>query len=260
VVTNLIELKKIRVGIVNYLNTQPMLYGLERLPIKEKIELTGDYPALVAKQLREGEIDLGLIPIASLADLKNQQIVGSYCISTETEAASVAIFSKVPIEKVDRIILDYQSRTSVALAKILCRKYWKKEVVWEAAENETYLDFIEGTTAAVIIGDRALRARNRFEYIYDLGAYWRKLTGLPFVFAAWISNSQLPESFIKEFDEANAEGLAHLEEVLLEVPYQVGYDLREYYTNNMNYILTAEKRKSIQLFLEELSQLPALSL
>ncbi len=253
-------MKKIRVGIVNYLNTQPMLFGLERLPVKEKIELTGDYPALVAKRLREGEIDLGLIPIAAMADLNHYQIVGSHCISTETEAASVAIFSKVPIEKVERVILDYQSRTSVALAKILCRKYWKKEVAWVAAENESYIHSIEGTTAGVIIGDRALRARNRFEYIYDLGAYWRKLTGLPFVFAAWISTSSLPESFIKEFDEANAEGLAHLEEVLSGVPYQVGYDLRQYYTNNMNYRLTDEKRKSIQLFLEELSQLPALSL
>jgi chorismate dehydratase len=253
-------LKKIRVGIVNYLNTQPMLYGLERLPIKEKIELTGNYPALVAKGLREGEIDLGLIPIAALADLNNYQIVGSHCISTETEAASVAIFSKVPIEEVDRVVLDYQSRTSVALAKILCRKYWKKEVLWLAAENETYIDSIEGTTAGVIIGDRALRARNRFEYSYDLGAYWRKLTGLPFVFAAWISTSPLPDSFIKEFDEANAEGLAHLEEVLSAVPYQVGYDLREYYTNNMNYLLTEEKRQSVRLFLEELSQLSVLNL
>lgn len=237
-----------------------MLYGLERLPIKEQIELTGDYPALVAKQLQEGEIDLGLIPIAALADLKNYQIAGSHCISTETEAASVAIFSKVPIEKVDRIVLDYQSRTSVALAKILFRKYWKKEVAWEAAEDETYIDSIEGARAGVIIGDRALRARSRFEYIYDLGSYWRKLTGLPFVFAAWISTSALPEPFIKEFDEANAEGLAHLEEVLSEVPYQVGYDLREYYTNNMNYKLTEEKRKSIQLFLEELSELSTLNL
>jgi chorismate dehydratase len=237
-----------------------MLYGLERLPIKEKIELTGNYPALVAKGLREGEIDLGLIPIAALADLNNYQIVGSHCISTETEAASVAIFSKVPIEEVDRVVLDYQSRTSVALAKILIRKYWKKEVVWIAAENETYIDSIEGTTAGVIIGDRALRARSRFEYSYDLGAYWRKLTGLPFVFAAWISTTPLPDSFIKEFDEANAEGLTHLEEVLSAVPYQVGYDLREYYTNNMNYILTEEKRQSIRLFLEELSQLSALNL
>ena len=245
---------------MNYLNTQPMLYGLERLPIKEKIELTGNYPALVAKGLREGEIDLGLIPIAALADLNNYQIVGSHCISTETEAASVAIFSKVPIEEVDRVVLDYQSRTSVALAKILCRKYWKKEVLWLAAENETYIDSIEGTTAGVIIGDRALRARNRFEYSYDLGAYWRKLTGLPFVFAAWISTSPLPDSFIKEFDEANAEGLAHLEEVLSAVPYQVGYDLREYYTNNMNYLLTEEKRQSVRLFLEELSQLSVLNL
>ena len=245
---------------MNYLNTQPMLYGLERLPIKEKIELTGNYPALVAKGLREGEIDLGLIPIAALADLNNYQIVGSHCISTETEAASVAIFSKVPIEEVDRVVLDYQSRTSVALAKILIRKYWKKEVLWLAAENETYIDSIEGTTAGVIIGDRALRARNRFEYSYDLGAYWRKLTGLPFVFAAWISTSPLPDSFIKEFDEANAEGLAHLEEVLSAVPYQVGYDLREYYTNNMNYLLTEEKRQSVRLFLEELSQLSVLNL
>lgn len=233
-----------------------MLYGLENLPIREKIELTGDYPSLVAKKLRQGDIDLGLIPIAALADLKNYQIVGSHCISTEEEAASVAIFSKVPIEKIDRILLDYQSRTSAALVRILLSKYWKKEVIWEAAINETYLDSIEGSTAGLIIGDRALRARSRFEYIYDLGAFWKKLTGLPFVFAAWVSTAPLPDSFIKEFDEANSEGLEHLDEVLSAIPFQVGYDLRQYFTKNMNYKLTAEKRQSIRLFLEEFSKLP----
>lgn len=234
-----------------------MLYGLERAPFNERIELTGDYPALVAERLRKCEIDLGLIPIAALLSLEKYTIVGSHCISTEEEAASVALFSQVPIEEVQRVYLDYQSRTSAALVEILFKKFWNKQVVWELATNDSYLDSIKGTTAGLIIGDRALRARDRFEFVYDLGAAWKNLTGLPFVFAAWVSVVPLPEDFVNEFDKANSLGLENLEEVLSSVPYQVGYDLRQYYTKNMNYKLTKEKQESIRLFLDELAQLRA---
>jgi chorismate dehydratase len=252
-------LKKIRVGIVNYLNTRPLLLGLESAPFNNKIELTGDYPALVAKKLRNNEIEVGLIPVAALKTLEQYYIVGSHCISTEKESASVALFSQVPINKIERVYLDYQSRTSAVLIQVLFKKYWKKEVVFENATSESYIGSIEGTTAGLIIGDRALRSRARFEFIYDLGEAWINLTGKPFVFAVWASTQQLDDEFIHEFDEANGLGLDHLEEVLSAVPYQVGYDLRHYYTSNMNYKLTDEKRQSINLFLEELSQLPTLN-
>lgn len=252
-------MKKIRVGIVNYLNTRPLLLGLEKPPFKDEIELTGDYPALVAKKLREGEIEVGLIPVAALKTLEQYYVVGSHCISTEKESASVALFSQVPLEKIERVYLDYQSRTSAALVQVLFKKYWKKNMIFELATSESYIDSIGGTTAGLIIGDRALRSRARFEFIYDLGEAWIHLTGKPFVFAVWASTQKLDDQFVNKFDQANGLGLDHLDEVLSTVPYQVGYDLRHYYTSNMNYQLTDEKRESINLFLTELSQLPIVS-
>ena len=244
---------------MNYLNTRPLLLGLEKPPFKDEIELTGNYPALVAKKLREGEIEVGLIPVAALKTLAQYFIVGSHCISTEKESASVALFSQVPLEKIERVYLDYQSRTSAALVQVLFKKYWKKDVIFELATSESYIDSIGGTTAGLIIGDRALRSRAKFEFIYDLGEAWIHLTGKPFVFAVWASTQKLNDQFVKKFDQANGLGLVHLDEVLSTVPYQVGYDLRHYYTSNMNYQLTEEKRESINLFLTELSQLPIVS-
>ena len=74
-------MEKIRVGIVNYLNTRPLLYGLQRPPVSDLIDLSGDYPARVAEQLMKDEIDLGLVPVAVLHKMPEYQIVGNYCIS-----------------------------------------------------------------------------------------------------------------------------------------------------------------------------------
>ena len=105
---------KIRVGIVNYLNTKPLIYGLEKPPISNQIELVGDYPARVAEMLLKGEIDVGLIPVAVIPRLPSYHIVGNYCIGTEGEIASVALFSEVPMQEIEQVYLDYQSKTSVA--------------------------------------------------------------------------------------------------------------------------------------------------
>ncbi len=91
-------------------------------------------------------------------------------------------------------MLDYQSRTSDDLLKILIKEYWKINPVFEETSGE-YQSKISGTTAALIIGDRALKQREISSYIYDLGLEWKKFTGLPFVFAAWVSNKKLDIRF-----------------------------------------------------------------
>lgn len=87
---------------VNYLNTKPLLYGLERKPISDRIELVGDYPSKVAQLLINDEIDLGLIPVAVLPSLSEYHIIGDYCIGTQGEIASVALFSEVPMNEIKR--------------------------------------------------------------------------------------------------------------------------------------------------------------
>ena len=242
--------KKWRIGAVSYLNTRPLLLGMEQSPFKERIDLIKSYPAQIAQDLLDDTIDIGLIPVAIMPLLSNPQIVSKYVIGTEGEVASVALFSQVPMDQIEKVYLDYQSRTSVALAKVLLAQYWKKEVEFLIA-TEGYINEISGTTAGIIIGDRALASLKRFEHIYDLGLAWKQHTGLPFVFAAWVANKPIPPKFIEAFDAANAYGLKHLDEVIALIPAaEQVYDLHKYYTENISYEFTEEKKKGLEKFLK----------
>ena len=252
--TKVIELdKRIRVGAVSYLNTRPLIFGVKRSGLVDRIDLIEDYPSKIAAMLLNDEIDVGLIPVAVIPQMKQHFIVTDYCIGAEGEVASVALFSEVPMEQIEKVVLDYQSKTSVSLAKILLKEYWKKNVVFEDAK-EDFIDHINGTTAAVVIGDRALQLTHHSKYVYDLGLAWKSFTGMPFVFAAWIANKPLDEAFLDAFNRANAYGIKHMEEVLAEVSF-VDYDLKKYYTKNISYELTDQKREALQKFI---SMLPVL--
>jgi chorismate dehydratase len=248
-------LEKIRVGIVNYLNTKPLLVGLRKVEEAGQIELIEDYPARIAALLIKKEIDLGLVPVAALPTIPNHFIVGSYCISTKEEVGSVCLFSQQPIDNVRRVILDYQSKTSVQLARLLFGQFWKKEVEFIPAFDEMYIGEIKGSTAGIIIGDRALEARSRFPYIYDLGIAWKAFTNLPFVFAVWASVVPLSKEFITLFDNANGLGFTQLKEVVAANQPATQYDLYRYYTTNIDYRLSAEKEEAIRLFLQKSEQL-----
>jgi chorismate dehydratase len=122
------------------------------------------------------------------------------------------------------------------------------------AADESYRDKIKGTTAGLVIGDRAFDQRKKSNYIYDLGSEWRSITGLPFVFAAWISREKLPGEFIRLFDEANAMGLSHIEEIVKENPFSL-FDLRKYYTLHLSYTLDEKKKRGMNLFLQTLPEI-----
>jgi chorismate dehydratase len=243
------QLKKIRVGIVNYLNTKPLLYGLERPPIAEQIELIGDYPSRIADMLLIDAIDVGLIPVAIIPELPVYHVIGDYCIGTEGEIASVALFSDVPMPEIEKVYLDYQSRTSVVLLQYLMKESWGINPEIIQAANEDYRMEIKGTTAGLVIGDRAFEQRKISTFIYDLGSEWRSITGLPFVFACWVSKKKLPDEFVEIFNAGNAMGLAHIDEILQSIPF-VGYDLKKYYSMHLSYHLTETKKKSLEKFLE----------
>ena len=242
------QLKKIKVGIVNYLNTKPLLYGIEHSPVINAIEPVPEYPANIARMLLEDTIDMGLVPVAVIPKMKEYFINTNYCIGCTQPVASVCLFSDVPVEEISEVLLDYQSRTSVTLARILMRDHWKIDPVLTDTKDD-YRSRITGTTAGVVIGDRALEQRKKSKYIYDLGEAWMAHTGLPFVFAAWVSNKPLPEDFVQAFDAANADGLKHIDDVVAANPYNT-YDLHEYYTKNISYVLDEPKRKGLAKFLE----------
>ena len=251
-------MKKIRVGAVSYLNTKPLLYGIEHSNDLPELELITDYPAKIAQQLIDNELDMGLVPVAVIPHLSRYFINSKFCIGAVGEVATVCIFSEVPLEEVTEVILDYQSRTSVKLARVLLKKYWKLNPVFTPA-TEDFQSKIKGTTAAVVIGDRAFEQATKSKFIYDLADAWVAYTGLPFVFAAWISNKPLPESFLQRFDTANAVGFKHLNEIVANnnSPF---YNLKTYYTENINYLLDDFKREGLDRFLAEIRELEAVAI
>ncbi len=235
---------------MSYLNTKPLIYGFEHGLMKEDIELSIDYPARIAKALLNDEIDVGLVPVAIIPLLKEHHIVSDYCIASDGEVSSVCLFSDVPLKQIEKVILDYQSRTSVALVQILIREFWKidPEVIDGGTE---FRSLIKGTTAAVVIGDRALEQRANSKYIYDLGLAWKNYTGLPFVFAAWVSNKPVSAEFVDKFNQANSLGFENLQEIV-EKYRLANIDLMEYYTKFIKFKLDNAMLESIPLFLSKL--------
>ena len=236
-------------GIVSYLNTRPLVYGLKLPPISNEIDLMEETPARLADLLLSDEIDVGLVPVAIIPELKEYFIVGDYCIGTETEVASVCLFSEVPLNEIQKVYLDYESRSSVALLKWLMKEYWGIHPTNVQAKDDTYRAEINGTTAGLVIGDRALEQRKISTFIFDLASEWRAITGLPFVFAAWISNKPLPQSFIRKFNDANAIGLNYIDTIVAAQEFDL-FDLKKYYTLHLSYKLDDRKRKGMSLFLQ----------
>ena len=233
------------------MNTKPFIWGLEQAPVWSEIVLSRDFPAAIAHQLKNNQLDIGLLPVAAIAEFQESFIVADYCIGSEGPVASVAIFSDVPLEEVTTIWLDYQSKTSVALAQILMQEYWHLKPHWKRGDAD-FINHIGGTEAAVVIGDRALDLIPKHQYMYDLGAAWTAHTGLPFVFAAWVANKALPATFLTEFNEALKWGINNMDKLIAQLP-PVGYDIATYFHTNIRYELTNASKEGLKMFLQKLA-------
>lgn len=247
-------MKKLNLTAVSYLNTKPLLFGLFKSQIADQIELQLDIPSVCAQKLQNGEADLGLVPVAVLPYLDTPYIISDYCIGTVGAVKTVGIFSHCPIEEVTHLYLDHHSRTSVELAKVLLDEFWDIKPEYLQAE-EGYQANIRGTVAGVIIGDRAIGQQKNFPYFYDLGDIWMQHTGLPFVFAAWVSNRPLMPEFVEAFNEALKIGIKAIPQLIYLIPPpHPAFDLQDYYTNNISYELDQPKRKALSIFLEKISK------
>jgi chorismate dehydratase len=227
------------VGAVNYLNTKPLIYGFEKGMMKEQVDLIIDYPSKIAAALLDGSIDIGLVPVAILPKLKEYHFVSDYAIACDGTVASVCLFSDVPLEEIETVLLDYQSQTSVALLKILLKEYWKiSPKLLQAAEG--YEISIKGNTAGLV--------RLISMYSYDLGLAWKIHTGLPFVFAAWISSRPFDKTFVSDFNASNAFGINNIDLVIGENPFTL-FDLLKYYSQNIKFRPDFNMGEVITLFL-----------
>ncbi len=234
-----------------------MLYGIKRSPnLLSQIILTEDYPRKIGKMLVNNEVDMGLIPVAFIPQIPHWQIVSDYCIGSVGRVETVSLFSDVPVEEIEKVMLDYQSFSSVNLCKILFKNFWKKEVTFEDAD-ENYISKIEGTTAGLIIGDRVFEQKQAVptqKFVYDLAEEWTRFTGLPFMMAAWIANKPLPQAFIQDFNEANKTGLDNIDAVVAENPYEY-YNLKKYFEEDISYEITDDKKQALDLFLKLMKEL-----
>ncbi len=238
----------IRVSAVSYTNTLPFIYGLAHHPVKEEIQLTVDYPALCAQKLIDDEADIGLIPVASLLKLPEYHLVSDYCIGANGIVNSVYIFSNCPVEEIEFLQLDPESNTSNNLAFVLLKHYFKVNPV-RLINAVDYGELKHPKTAFVQIGDRTFGKQNQYPYAYDLAQEWKNFTGLPFVFAAWVSNKKLSEKFVNAFNNALKLGLDNRKEVFKTIQMRDDFDLEDYLLHKIDYPLDAQKREALTLFL-----------
>ncbi len=248
-------MKALKVTAVSYLNTKPLLYGIFNTGLEEQLELSLDIPSICADKLKRGEVDFGLVPVAVIPELDTPYIISDYCIGSVGKVKTVCIYADCPLEELTHLYLDFHSRTSVKLAQVLLQKHWQLNPQLIPAE-EGFIDQIKGTVGAVVIGDRTIDLDKKHTYVYDLSEAWMEYTGLPFVFAAWVSNRPLDKAFITKFNEALAAGVAHIPQLvyLLQTSHP-NFDLKEYFQKYISYELDAPKRKALSLFLSEIAPL-----
>lgn len=248
---------KIKVSAISYLNTLPFLYGIfQNKDLIDNIELTIDYPSQTAQKLLNRQADIGLVPVAVIPHLSDYKIIEDFCISSK-DVKSVMLFSQVELSHIEQIFLDYQSLTSVNLLKILTKFFWKKNFVF-LNSNKDYETNIAGTTAGLVIGDRALNLLDKFEYQYDLAQQWHSFTGLPFVFALWIAYKQIDNNFLEKFKKSLYFGINNIDKTVQffsDIVSKVNYDPKTYLQHNISYTMDTDKQKAIELFLQFKSQL-----
>lgn len=242
---------RIKISAVSYLNARPFVYGLQHSDLIGKIDLSLDIPSVCAFKLSTGIADIGLIPVAAISDVLNSTLISDYCIASSGKVRTVVLLSNVPLDEITMIVLDYQSRTSVQLVRILAKYYWKINPVWESGQPGYIEGDIDITTAIVVIGDRVFEAEGKFSYCYDLGEEWKDFSGYDFVFACWIANKPIEAEFISEFNKALADGLLHLDEVITESEKDhPDCQLNEYFYKNINFVFDDSKGKGLELFLK----------
>jgi chorismate dehydratase len=244
-------LPKLRVGIVNFLNSKPLAWGFLKGHHADLFAPSYHPPSLVAQLLAQGNLDIGLIPSIEVQRIPNLRVLPDMCVAAHHEVRSVLLVSRVPIQEVRRVALDTNSRTSATLIRILLRERWgiNPEYLHERPDPERMLAEAD---AALVIGDPALKVDRERYLITDLAAEWKELTGLPFVFAVWAVR---PEVEIPDlpfyFKSSLRYGLSSLDTLVRESAAEMGLDtseVRSYLEDNLSFFLRKEEIEGLEEF------------
>lgn len=246
---------KINLSAVQYLNTKPFIAGLSAHHVNKQMHITLDSPAQCSYKLRSGLADVGIVPLADLPELQGFRRITEWGICSNGPVESVLLVSQRPVEQLERILLDYQSKTSNQLMRILGEEYFQCSCQYEETAAG-YEQSIDGVTGAVIIGDRALRARDRFDYQYDLSEAWKELTGLPFVFAVWVASGRVNADLELEIGQALQLGVNMVDEVAREFQTQfAGIDINHYLNRCIQFKISDQHESAIELFFEKVQMI-----
>lgn len=242
---------KLRVGIVNFLNSKPLAWGFLKGHHADLFAPSYHPPALVARLLGQGNLDIGLIPSIEVQRIPNLKILPDLCVAAKHEVRSVLLVSRGPLSEIRRVALDQNSRTSVALLRILLREKYgiDPEYIHERPDPERMLAEAD---AALVIGDPALKVDRDRYLITDLAAEWNELTGLPFVFAVWAVRPgvEIPDLPFY-FKSSLRYGLSSLDTLVRESAAELGLDsaeVRSYLADNLAFFLREEEIEGLTEF------------
>jgi len=272
---------KLRISIVEFLNTAPLVWGFTDGPLQGKYDLSFAVPSQCAEDLRAGRADVGIIPAIEYQRMDDVVVLPGMAVAAKDEVRSILVISKMPIENVKLFAMDINSRSSVGLAKLLCRKQWgiEPEFVDMAIDPE---EILQHADAALVIGDPALRVRLKLDalqaklplaenccggdadeqpagdtptlFIYDVAQQWREMTGRPCVLAVWVARrGAVTPEIVEDFQLSRDYGIAHIGDIAegaalkLELP---PVELERYLKDNINYSLDVENLAGLNLYFQ----------
>jgi chorismate dehydratase len=269
----------LRISIVEYLNTAPLVRGFTHGPQKGKYQLSFTVPSQCAEALRSGAVDIAIIPAIEYQRIDDLVLLPELAIASKKSVRSLLLISKKPIREVRRIALDKSSRSTQSLTRILCAKRWN--ITPEFFEAEPNLGaMLEEADAALLIGDPALGVSLAMEtsarrnasgdlacagtsvgleklpnlFVYDIVEKWRAMTGLPAVLAAWAARrGVVTAEMAQDFRESLTFGMQHLDEICGEASKEMGLPstkLRRYLVENIDYGLDAENLEGLRRYFD----------
>lgn len=243
-----------RISAICFLNTAPLMWDFVHGTAGKDFEISYTVPSLCAEALRIGTADIGIVPVVAYTFIPGLKVIPDVAIAAKRSVRSILLVCKKPIEEVKTVAADTSSRTSVALARVLFRKWWGGARQLHAMAPDLG-DMLRECDAALIIGDPALTVdRNQF-VCYDLAEEWNRLTGKPFVFAFWAVRAEVAESssldLVKIFQESRDHGLQNVDALAREWAPRVGLSeeaVRRYLTENIDFSLGADNLAGMELF------------
>ncbi len=275
---------KLRISIVQYLNTAPLVWGFTNGPLRGKYDLSFTVPSLCAEALRTGTADIAIIPAIEYQRIDDLVILPDMAIASKTRVRSLLLVSKVPLEKARNIALDSSSRSTQALTRILCQQKWK--IAPEFFEMPPDLSsMLVRADAALLIGDPALRLSLATEsgtrrgeageqicsaasagiaddgtlHIYDVVEQWRRMTTLPAVLAVWAARRKVATPEVTEdFQASRNFGLRRLSEISTQAAADLGLPankLQRYLTENINFTLDEENQRGLTMYFNQAADL-----